>query len=148
MASGAPPRILVVDDHPAVRRGLALVLDAANAGRCIEAGCAEEALELAREARPDLALIEMSGTPRVAFALLGHLREMGIPVLIRARRTACPADEALSAGMRGQVPRDASLTPVVQVLQARIDDWLLVDPGPISKLDTGGDTSSGTHGNR
>jgi CheY-like chemotaxis protein len=135
MAPHSSPRILVVDDHPAVRRGLALLLEAADAGTCIEAGCAEEALELAREARPDLALIEMSGTPRVAFALLGQLRALGIPVLIRARKTRCPADDVLSAGMREQFLRIPWLIPIIHVLRSRIDDWLLVDPAPLTPLD-------------
>lgn len=58
--SARPFRILVVDDHPVLREGLASILsdepDMVVAG---EAGSGEEAIELFRQLRPDIVLMDL-----------------------------------------------------------------------------------------
>jgi DNA-binding NarL/FixJ family response regulator len=53
-------RILVVDDHPIVRYGLATFLDAQPTMRvAAQAGSGEEAVQLSREHRPDIVLMDL-----------------------------------------------------------------------------------------
>ena len=59
--AGMVKRILIVDDHPVVRQGLAAALAKHAAYRvCGEAGEAREALAKVRELRPDLATVDLT----------------------------------------------------------------------------------------
>jgi DNA-binding NarL/FixJ family response regulator len=51
-------RILIVDDHPMVREGLASMLEG-EVGELAQAGTGEEALSRVREIRPDLVLLDL-----------------------------------------------------------------------------------------
>ncbi len=54
-------RILIVDDHPAVREGLAARIDLqAGMAVCGQAGNLADGLRLARELKPDMAVIDLS----------------------------------------------------------------------------------------
>lgn len=54
-------RVLIVDDHPIFRQGLALALaDAGDLDVCGQGASADEAIALARKLLPDLALIDLS----------------------------------------------------------------------------------------
>ncbi len=54
------PRSLLVDDHAALRHGLALVLTEEGFGECREALGRDEALEATGREPPDLALLDLS----------------------------------------------------------------------------------------
>lgn len=54
-------RVLIIDDHPVFRQGLALALEeAADITVCGQGATADEAIELARAYQPDVALIDLS----------------------------------------------------------------------------------------
>lgn len=54
-------RVLIVDDHPVFRQGLALALEeAADITVCGQGATADEAIALARAYKPDVALIDLS----------------------------------------------------------------------------------------
>ncbi len=56
----APRRVLLVDDHALFRDGIASLLRAGGLDVCGQAGNGEEAIEKAREMRPDLILMDVS----------------------------------------------------------------------------------------
>jgi two-component system NarL family response regulator len=60
VAQGRPIRVLIADDHPLVRQGVASVV-AAQSDMVVagEAGDGREAVELFRKLRPDVALIDL-----------------------------------------------------------------------------------------
>jgi DNA-binding NarL/FixJ family response regulator len=60
MRAGKSRCILLVDDHAAVRYGLALVLTEEGVGECREAAGRGEALSSASSERPDLALVDLA----------------------------------------------------------------------------------------
>ncbi|CAM5408234.1 Protein-glutamate methylesterase/protein-glutamine glutaminase [Streptomyces griseoloalbus] len=61
MNDASPTRILLADDHALVRRGVRLILDGEPDLTVVaEAADGAEALELAREHRPDLAILDIA----------------------------------------------------------------------------------------
>jgi DNA-binding NarL/FixJ family response regulator len=61
MESNRPIRILVVDDHPAVRKGLVATLEPESDFEVVGAAAsAQEAVELHRRLRPDITLMDLA----------------------------------------------------------------------------------------
>lgn len=73
-------RILIVDDHPAVRMGLSALLKAASHEICGEAGSFEEALGQLEMMTPELVLLDLS---------LGESRGLDFLPIVKARGTPC-----------------------------------------------------------
>ena len=115
-------RVLIVDDHPVVREGLVSALEDESDVRIAGAvGSAEEALNVAAAARPDVILLDLElpglsgidAIPRLAAAL----PNAGIIIL-----TAYDADErvlgAVRAGARGYVLKGASVEEIARAIRA------------------------------
>src|SRR5699024_10311786 len=73
-----PIRILVADDHPAVRSGLVTLLDAADDVTVVaEAVDGTSALEAARDHRPDVVLTDVRMPGATGIDITPRLRETG-----------------------------------------------------------------------
>jgi DNA-binding LytR/AlgR family response regulator len=68
-------RVLIVDDEPAARRRLALMLEELDEEVVGQAANGMEALEMARERRPDLLLLDVEMPEVDGFDVLRHLGE-------------------------------------------------------------------------
>ncbi len=97
----APLHILLVDDHPAVRQGLALFLARENVV-CTEAGGRAEALARVEEGRPDLAIVDLSLDGEDGLPLIADLHARGVPVLVYSMHSdATRVRSAFGAGALG-----------------------------------------------
>lgn len=74
--------VLIVDDHPAVRQGLALLLEPEGITVCAGAGDRTEAVAACRQHRPDVVLVDLSLGDEDGMALLDDLHEQEIPALV------------------------------------------------------------------
>ena len=78
-------RVLVVDDHAVVRRGISSLLAAADGLECVGAvGDGDTALELVEQLDPDVLLLDLSMPGRDGVTVIRVLRERGhrTPVLV------------------------------------------------------------------
>ena len=75
-------RVFLVDDHPAVRQGLALLLAQHGHVICAEAGSLAEAKRAAEKAQAEIALVDLSLGEESGLELLPLLKELGQGVLI------------------------------------------------------------------
>jgi DNA-binding NarL/FixJ family response regulator len=105
-----PVRVLVVDDHPIVRRGLVEAIgDEPGLVVCAEAATAQEALAAIAAHQPHLAIVDLSlghdsGLDLVAAIARGHA---GVRVLVLSGHDErIYADRALKAGALGYVMKD------------------------------------------
>ncbi len=99
-------RVLLVDDHPAVRQGLGLLLSSEGIEVCAEAGSQEEALLLLDECRPDLALVDLSLGGEDGLVLISRLREREVSVLVYSmHEDSGHVEGSLSAGALGYVAK-------------------------------------------
>jgi DNA-binding NarL/FixJ family response regulator len=128
-------RILLVDDHPAVRSGLALVLEAEGVGRCSEAAGCAEALESLRSAIPDIALVDLSMNTQDTTALIAELRAHRIPVLVCSlHEDATHVKQALAAGAQGYITK-CEAPHVARAVRAVLEGWMLISPHAAEALD-------------
>ncbi|GAA4540835.1 response regulator transcription factor [Pseudonocardia xishanensis] len=127
----SPARVMVVDDHPVVRDGVALLLRGDPS--LIVVGSAESgrtALERAPGLRPDLVLLDL------------RLPDMLAPEVVTGLRAACPSarvvvftahgdhhgiQAALDAGAHGCLVKDAAATDLVAALRAVLRGERIVD---------------------
>jgi two-component system nitrate/nitrite response regulator NarL len=119
-------RVLIVDDHPLFRKGLAQLLQMIPAFNLVgEATGGVEGLSLARELEPDLMLLDL------------NMRDMsGIDVL-RALRVAQLDTRAVVITVSDRA------ADLVAALQAGADGYLLKDMEPEAMLDALRDAAAG-----
>ncbi len=118
----APPgsiRVLVVDDHPAVREGLALLLSTEGIDVCATAGRRAEALALAQESHPHLAIVDLSLDGEDGLLLVSDLKERGLPTLVYSMHNdARHVGGAFAAGALGYVTKSEFRGVLVEAIHA------------------------------
>ncbi len=110
MHDGAPQQtkieVLLVDDHPAVRHGLALLLAPDGIHVCGEASGRGEALAELRTCRPDVALVDLSLGGEDGTAVVAELHALGIsPLVYSMYEDARHIEGAFAAGALGYVTK-------------------------------------------
>ncbi len=110
MSGDAPPpiRLFMVDDHPAVRQGLRLLLEQEGIVICGEAGDTDAALEQIPAASPDLVMVDLSLGKESGLTLLRTLTSLvsGVPLLVYSmHEDAFHIEQAFSAGASGYVTK-------------------------------------------
>jgi DNA-binding NarL/FixJ family response regulator len=115
-------RVIVADDHPVVRAGLAAVLvEQGDLELVAEAENGQRAVALYREHRPDVALMDlrmpvMDGVAAIA-AITAEFPQARILALTTYEGDA-DIRRALEAGARGYLLKDMLLTDVIQAVRA------------------------------
>lgn len=126
--TGRKARLLLVDDHPIVRQGLALMLSGEPDLEVIgQAKDVPEALKLADETSPDLIVADLSMSGLSGLDLLKEIKvkHAAIPVLMLSMHDeTVQAERSLRAGARGYVMKQEAtgtiITAVRQVLAGHI----------------------------
>jgi DNA-binding NarL/FixJ family response regulator len=75
-------RVLLVDDHPAVREGLALLLAPEGIEVCAEAGSRADALAGLARFQPDIAIVDLSLDGEDGLILINDLHKHSVPALV------------------------------------------------------------------
>ena len=103
-------RILLVDDHPIVRQGLAeLIQQEPDLSVCGQASNAPEALEVIAASRPDIAIVDLSLQDTSGIELLKDIKigHPSLPVLVLSMHDETfYAERTLRAGARGYVMKE------------------------------------------
>lgn len=121
-------RILVVDDHPIVRQGLAMMVNREpDLVVCGEAEDASEAMLVLASARPDVLIVDISLNGPDGLDLLKNVRTNypSIPVLILSMHDeTIYAERALRAGAKGYIMKQEAtervLVAVRRILRGEI----------------------------
>jgi len=124
----AKARVLLVDDHPIVRQGLAMLINAEpDLMVCGEASTGAEALQLVRTSEPDVAMIDIALDDRSGVELIREIRGMlpDLPMLaLSMHDESLYAERVLRAGGRGYVMKQEAtenmLTAIRRVLAGEI----------------------------
>ena len=114
-------RVFVVDDHPIVRQGLALLINQeADLSVCGEAEDMHTALQAAPASRPDVMIVDISLNGPDGLELLKHVRLKcpALPVLILSMHDEqIYAERALRAGANGYIMKQEATERVLVALR-------------------------------
>ncbi len=114
-------RILIVDDHPLVRTGLAqLIGDCPDLEVCGEAGDMAEALTQVDALQPDLAIIDLSLAGGSGLDLIEHIkaREGDMLMLVASMHDeTLYAERVLAAGARGYVNKQEAQERIILAIR-------------------------------
>ena len=131
-------RILVVDDHPLVRQGLAQFINQERDMQVYaEASDGYEALERIENDPPDLVIadIEMKGLNGMELVRNMKSQHPDIPVLMLSMHDeGLYAERALRAGARGYLMKEEDPEVVVNAIRTIIDGEVYVSEEAISKI--------------
>jgi DNA-binding NarL/FixJ family response regulator len=125
-----PISVLIVDDHPVVRRGLRVLLEVADGIEVAgEAGDGDTALALAAEHTPDVILLDLKLPGVDGIAVLGALKasDSGARVLVLTSATEpALASLALRSGAAGVIYKDVDPDALVRAIRSVHDGHLLL----------------------
>jgi len=117
----AQTRILIVDDHPMMREGLAqLIAHQPDMMVCGEAGEAGEALEKVRLLKPNLVLADITLPGRNGLELIKDIQAMDAAVLvlvISMHDESFYAERVLRAGGRGYVMKQEGGKKIMEAIR-------------------------------
>lgn len=110
-------RVLLVDDHPAVRQGLGVLLEPEGIIVCAEADGRAEALAACRQHRPDVVLVDLSLGDEDGATLLTELRDLGLfPIVYSMHEDGGHVKRAFAAGALGYVTKREVHRVLVQAI--------------------------------
>jgi DNA-binding NarL/FixJ family response regulator len=114
-------RILIVDDHPIVRQGLAQVVNLQDdLHLCCEASNAEEALSAISNCNHDLAIVDLSLKEASGFSLITTLTAHypQLPVLVMSmHEESLYAERSLRIGARGYIMKHQATVSILSAIR-------------------------------
>jgi DNA-binding NarL/FixJ family response regulator len=117
----SPAKILIVDDHPLVREGLALRISLhSDLKVCGEAETEDEALALVKQTSPDLVLIDISLKSGHGIELIKRIRSLDATInmlVISGFQESLYAERAFRAGALGYLNKQESNEKMIEAIR-------------------------------
>ena len=114
-------RVLIVDDHPLMRQGLAqLINQQPDLAICGEAEDVPQALRQTSELNPDVVIVDLSlrGSDGIELIRCLHLQHAQLPVLVLSMHDeTIYAERALRAGARGYIMKQEATNQVLSAVR-------------------------------
>src|SRR5213079_1823133 len=135
-------RILLVDDHPVLRKGLVRLIDSKDEFVvCGESSTATDAMQLIRELKPDLVIVDIGLPGTSGIELTKTIRaEFGqLPVLILSmHEEALYATRALRAGAMGYIVKQDAIDNIAAALREALNGRRYLSPVIAAQLQHNG----------
>jgi DNA-binding NarL/FixJ family response regulator len=116
-----PVKILIVDDHPSVREGLALRISLDDDLEvCGEAGSEEQAIALVKQMKPDLVLVDISLKSGHGLELIKRIRSIDPAIkmlVISGFQESLYAERACRAGALGYLNKQESSEKMIKAIR-------------------------------
>lgn len=133
-----PARVLIVDDHPAVREALALRISRhADLLVCGEASELAEALQLISETKPDVAVIDIGLKTGNGLDLIKRIKARGetVRMLVWSMyQESLYAERVLQAGALGYITKDQATEKIVDAIRRVLEGKIYLSEAMTEKL--------------
>ncbi|OPY03300.1 MAG: Oxygen regulatory protein NreC [Syntrophorhabdus sp. PtaB.Bin184] len=131
-------KILIVDDHPILRKGLTLLINQeTDLVVCAEAENAQMALESLETVVPDMAIVDISlpGIDGIELIKELRLRQKDLPVLVVSMHDeTLYAERSLRAGARGYIMKQEALEKVLVAIRKVLEGEIFVSDRITTKM--------------
>jgi len=131
-------KVLIVDDHPILRKGLTLLINQEpDLFVCAEAENAQMALESLDNVVPDMAIVDISlpGIDGIELIKELRLRHKDMPVLVVSMHDeALYAERSLRAGARGYIMKQEALEKVLVAIRKVLEGEIFVSERITTKM--------------
>lgn len=131
-------RVLIVDDHPAVREALAMRIGRqSDLEVCGEAADLGDALRLVAETQPDVAIIDISLKTGCGIDLIKRIKDRNDTVRMLVWSThseSLYAERALLAGALGYICKDQATDKIVEGIRRVMEGKVYLSDSMIEKM--------------
>ena len=116
--SNTQPRILIVDDHAAIRTGISHAIEKAGMSCCAMAASKSEAIAQLAHTNPDAVVVDLNLPDGSGLDLIRWIRKSSTEIAI-VMLTMSDGDliSAMNAGASGYVKKSAPLSELISVLE-------------------------------
>lgn len=131
-------RVLIIDDHPLLRKGVCQLLALAEGYHVIgEAASGREGIELAKRLDPDLILLDLNMQGMNGLETLRTLRDLGVDARIIVLTVSnAPEDliAAIRAGADGYILKDNDPDDILRLIESALQGQTAISPELASLL--------------
>src|SRR2546430_11632769 len=135
-------RVLLVDDHPVLRKGLVRLIDSKHEFLvCGEASTAQDAMALIRKLGPDLVIVDIGlpGTSGIELTKTIRAEFPKLPVLILSmHEEALYATRALRAGAMGYIVKQDAIDNIAPALREALNGRRYLSPIIAARMQSSG----------
>lgn len=133
-----PIRVILVDDHPVVRRGLVAIVDVEDDIEVVgEANDGAEAIALVHSRQPDIVLMDLQMPVLDGVEATRRIRAEAPQVSVIILTTFNDDEyiyEGIAAGARGYLLKDAPPDQLIEAIRAAYRGESLLDPGVAARI--------------
>ena len=147
-------RVMIVDDHEIVRRGIAEIVDRADGLEVVaEAGSVEDAVRRADLVRPDIILVDLQLPDGTGIDVMNRLKELcpdTHPIVLTSFDDDDALAESLEAGARAYILKTVRGAEITDVIRAVASGRVLLDERTVTRrrADSGDPTANLTPSER
>lgn len=125
-------RIIIVDDHPVLRRGLKQIIQDENDIEVIdEAGDGEKALELIKVKKPDIAILDIDMPKKTGLEVLKEISKSDNDVKIiflTMYKEENVFNEAMDLGVKGYVLKESAVDDICESIRLVANNDYAISP--------------------
>jgi DNA-binding NarL/FixJ family response regulator len=128
---GKKIKLLIADDHPLMLNGLRQVFDLEDDFEVIEATNGEDALELIRKQKPDVAILDVEMPNKTGFdvAKQAHYESLSVDIIfLTMYNDEIVFNKAMDIGVKGFVLKENTVSEIVKCVRTVADGKYYLSP--------------------